>query len=557
MTPLSSFTAITELSDGTEARAIYFNERFSGLSQNLDQLNSDLTGFSNFSNQAFNVVHYGAVGNSTTDDTLAIQAAIDAASVAGGGTVIGRSDHTYLLTFQSTKTTVTGSGGTNAHQYCLDIPSDIVLDLQGGWLKLDDGQNAAMLINRSTNSSNNTNITIRNTKFDGNRSNQTDSPEGEQAALFFWGVNRLTLKDIYVKDAREFAGRIRNVSQGYFDNLTCETSEGKGWAFGLSTASQEIRNSHFGRIFGSDVSGGASGNDGNPFIADLYNCTIDSITASNCSAAIKIQGSSADVAIGNVVTLRSLTQNSGLKIQGNLGDSLFPLRISVANVISHVCEGQGLYIQDTEDVNIGSYSGFSNAMDGAVPDVWLAGYRTSVGIINSRLANQQGVLIRSDATDIQIGSINVSNTSGHAVVVSTGASGNIHSIIARDDRGTPQMTRGLTLSAADANVVISHFTSSGATDFEWTSSATLPMKRVVSRMRVGFGPTATLFTGTTDDDDSMAQLIVSGSTMRVDTSFTPASGTASGATGDIVWDSGFAYICTSTDSWSRTALSTF
>ena len=40
MTPLSSFTAITELSDGTEARAIYFNERFSGLSQNLDELNT-------------------------------------------------------------------------------------------------------------------------------------------------------------------------------------------------------------------------------------------------------------------------------------------------------------------------------------------------------------------------------------------------------------------------------------------------------------------------------------------------------------------------------------
>jgi len=43
MTPLSSFTAITPLSDGTQARAIYFRERFSGLSQNLDQLNSDVS----------------------------------------------------------------------------------------------------------------------------------------------------------------------------------------------------------------------------------------------------------------------------------------------------------------------------------------------------------------------------------------------------------------------------------------------------------------------------------------------------------------------------------
>jgi hypothetical protein len=49
----------------------------------------------------------------------------------------------------------------------------------------------------------------------------------------------------------------------------------------------------------------------------------------------------------------------------------------------------------------------------------------------------------------------------------------------------------------------------------------------------------------------------SGATLGIPLSFTPASGTASGATGAIVWDANYVYVCTSTDSWSRAALGTF
>ncbi len=54
-----------------------------------------------------------------------------------------------------------------------------------------------------------------------------------------------------------------------------------------------------------------------------------------------------------------------------------------------------------------------------------------------------------------------------------------------------------------------------------------------------------------------APLHVSGATIRVATTFTPASGTASGNTGDIVWDSSYVYVCQSADSWSRATLETF
>lgn len=52
-------------------------------------------------------------------------------------------------------------------------------------------------------------------------------------------------------------------------------------------------------------------------------------------------------------------------------------------------------------------------------------------------------------------------------------------------------------------------------------------------------------------------LDISSATMRLRNPHTPASGTASGNTGDISWDSSYVYVCTSTNSWSRATLNTF
>lgn len=58
-------------------------------------------------------------------------------------------------------------------------------------------------------------------------------------------------------------------------------------------------------------------------------------------------------------------------------------------------------------------------------------------------------------------------------------------------------------------------------------------------------------------DTFSRRFLQSGATMRVEIPFTPASGTASGTTGDIVWDSDFVYVCESTDSWVRATLARF
>lgn len=48
-----------------------------------------------------------------------------------------------------------------------------------------------------------------------------------------------------------------------------------------------------------------------------------------------------------------------------------------------------------------------------------------------------------------------------------------------------------------------------------------------------------------------------GDTIRLRTSKTPASATATGNAGDICWDSSYVYICTATNTWKRAALSTW
>jgi hypothetical protein len=54
-----------------------------------------------------------------------------------------------------------------------------------------------------------------------------------------------------------------------------------------------------------------------------------------------------------------------------------------------------------------------------------------------------------------------------------------------------------------------------------------------------------------------APLQVSGNTIRLTTAKTPASAAAACNQGDIVWDSGFVYVCVSTNTWKRVAIATW
>jgi S1-C subfamily serine protease len=54
-----------------------------------------------------------------------------------------------------------------------------------------------------------------------------------------------------------------------------------------------------------------------------------------------------------------------------------------------------------------------------------------------------------------------------------------------------------------------------------------------------------------------ALLQVNGDRIRVATAKTPASATDTGTAGEICWDADYIYVCTATNTWKRTAISTW
>lgn len=54
-----------------------------------------------------------------------------------------------------------------------------------------------------------------------------------------------------------------------------------------------------------------------------------------------------------------------------------------------------------------------------------------------------------------------------------------------------------------------------------------------------------------------AQLDISSNTIRLRNNKTPTSATASGNKGDICWDTSYIYVCVATNTWKRTAISTW
>jgi hypothetical protein len=58
-------------------------------------------------------------------------------------------------------------------------------------------------------------------------------------------------------------------------------------------------------------------------------------------------------------------------------------------------------------------------------------------------------------------------------------------------------------------------------------------------------------------DAPTAPLDINGDTLRLRTARTPASATATGNAGDHCWDANYLYVCTATNTWKRTAISTW
>lgn len=196
-----------------------------------------------------NVVDFGAKGDGVTDDTAAIQAAIDACNAAGGGIVTIPSG-TYIVT----ETIVLKTGVYLRGQ---GIYSTLIYLADGSDCDIIKSENYDILVGTNAYYPNNTNVPhffgLGDLRIDGNKSNQTtgDGVKFYGNAIFMQGTTLIEncYNDNLVTEGAN-AGAFTGVDgwkgqeEGFFENVISRFAGRYGWYF------RGPKDSHIGTYLG-------------------------------------------------------------------------------------------------------------------------------------------------------------------------------------------------------------------------------------------------------------------------------------------------------------------
>lgn len=176
--------------------------------------------------RTFNVKRYGAVGDGTTDDRAAVQAAIDACNAAGGGDVWFPKG-TYKLGI------VADAAGTNFPYIGVKVYSNMTLRgeasrtsvLTGPTIPVGVGENYQALLVNANHATSNTAVTIEKLGFD--CPTPIESATGlDRYDTGIWtnGANRWTIRDCYFE-----SGGVWMSSNTTYDNTATALTQGENY----------------------------------------------------------------------------------------------------------------------------------------------------------------------------------------------------------------------------------------------------------------------------------------------------------------------------------------
>jgi len=298
---------------------------------------------------AVNVKDFGAVGDGTTDDTTAIQAAIDSLGNDGGTVFLPESVYVISATLNlEKKTQLVGEGG-----YFLNQFTNNTYTVGGTTIKLKTGSNTDMLKVQldvaSTGDDYRSHCAIRNIHFFGNRSDaQSPATRDNNTSgngIVISGVRYVTLENVIVTKCAE-------------DGVVIQSHDyGSGT---ISTNNLDIRGCAFHSNYGRGIL--AAGGD-----SIMLGCTI----GYNGSTGISVSG------FGHI---------SSCLVWDNFEDGIF-----VASSTGYpMLVGNKIYDNRKNGINIGSPSGKCTIVGNTI-------HRNNAGT-NTNPNESSGIFVASGAT---------------------------------------------------------------------------------------------------------------------------------------------------------------
>lgn len=311
----------------------------------------------------FNAQNFGAKGDGITDDTAAIQSAIDAAAAAGGGQVYMPTG-TYIV-----------SGGVEPSDGCLMLKSNVYLygDGMGATtVKVADGSDTKITgVIRSAYGEETHDFGVSNLTIDGNRDNTTGKIDG-------W-----------------FNGYIPGQA-GYDSNVTLDSVEIKDCSgYGFDPHEQTVN-----MVIKNSVSHG-NGLDG--FVADfLSNSTFENNVAyDNDRHGFNVVTSTHDFTLtnnvaynngGNGIVIQRGSENipspsnitiTGGEVYGNGAEGVLikmSSEVTVSGVDIHDNTSAGIRIYGSNHVELIDNTLNSNSLGNPVPEIIIQSYNDTLGV---------------------------------------------------------------------------------------------------------------------------------------------------------------------------------